>query len=511
MASGWHNTMNKTLLLILDGWGIRESQEHNAIAQAKPAFYESLLSANPHTRLSASGECVGLSQGHLSNSEVGHTAIGAGRVVPQSAFAIDQAILHGTFFENEMLSKTAEHLIEYESTLHIIGMLSNGGVHSHVNHLLALIEWSRQQHIKHVQLHLLLDGRDMPPKSALPLLEHIEKECDDHVGIASLCGRAIGMDRTENWDRTSEYFKCIAGTHEFEKNVSATPAEYIQSAYAQNITDEFILPARFALGSIRANDAVIFFNFRADRMRQLVRVMTGQAPGVIQRISRVPNNLFLTSMANYGDTFHDVHVMFPKIIPKNNLGEWINTQGLRQLRITETEKQAHVTYFINGGQDVQYAREERLIIPSLGLKNYAPEPYMSLPEITTSLTRALAQKHFDLIVCNIANADMVGHSGDFDAGVVAVHHIDRALASIVPAARNAGYTVIITADHGNLEHMHDGDQPHTAHTYNDVPLIVVGPQIVLSKVGQLNQVAPTVLSLMGISMPPQMNSKSLMV
>ena len=498
--------MNKLLLLILDGWGIAPDSDHNAIARAKTPYWDSLITSYPTSRLHCREHSVGVPDGCLSNSEIGHTAIGAGRVVPQSAFAIDQAIKNSSFGENQVLADVREHLGAHSSTLHFIGMLSDGGIHSHISHLIALIEWAKSQTKASIVLHLFLDGRDMPPRSAQRLLSELDKYLDDRVRIATACGRGIGMDRTENWDRTISSLATILE----EKNTTDNDIKaYIEENYAQDISDEFMSPARFTPDVIEEGDAVVFFNFRADRMKQMVRLFLGQAPHTVQDDVSIPNNLFLASMANYDESFKDVRVLFNKTIPKNNLGEWVSGQGIKQLRLTETEKLAHVTYFVNGGQDIQYKNEERLIIPSLGLKNYAPEPQMSLPEITKSLVRAMEQSHFELIVSNIANGDMVGHSGDFRAGLQAAELIDMSLKTIIPAAEQAGYTVLITADHGNLEQMHDGDGPHTAHTFNDVPVVITNTNIELPKEGYLHQVAPTVLSLMGLDMPAEMDSSSL--
>ncbi len=501
--------MKKVLLLILDGWGINPETEHNPIAAAQPAFWNSLLKQYPSTKLSAKEDAVGVPKGCLSNSEIGHTAIGAGRVVPQSAFAIDTAIQKNTFVSNSVLGKAEAHIKHFNSTLHLVGMLSSGGVHSHIDHLLALVAWAKTQEISRVALHLLLDGRDMPPMSALPLVENVQHQLTPGVQIVSLCGRAIGMDRTENWDRTLEFYNTI--TSSTEKDIlNIDSVSYIKQNYQEGITDEFIAPARFCNISIQENDAVLFFNFRADRMRQLVKLFTSRAPHAVQKNLTIPKNTFLASMANYDETFTDVDILFPKTTPVNNLGEWVSKQSGRQLRITETEKYAHVTYFINGGQEIQYPNEERLVIPSLGLKSYASEPQMSLPEVTSSLIRAVQTQHFDLVICNIANGDMVGHSGDYEAALQAIHHVDEALSQIIPVAQEYGYTIVITADHGNIEHMHDGEQPHTAHTFHDVPCIVVSDKkISLLSHGELHQVAPTVLQLMELPQPSEMTSTSL--
>jgi 2,3-bisphosphoglycerate-independent phosphoglycerate mutase len=513
--------MHRLLLLILDGWGISNDLKHNPILQTRTPYWDHCLDTYPNGALHCREDSVGLSHGHLSNSEVGHTAIGAGRVVPQSAFAIDQAIKNRSFFENDVLTQSKQHLEKHTGALHLIGMLSDKGVHSHIDHLIALIEWAQQQDVKDIVLHLFLDGRDMAPMSATTLFPSLEPYLSDTVRIATICGRSTAMDRTENWNRTTNALKNILNNGSIipsprrgglgRGSCSAeNPSDFIQSQYKNNITDEFIQPACFTDDTINTGDAIIFFNFRADRMKQMIRLFTGLAPRAVQKNIAIPDNLFLASIANYDASFSQhVRVLFPKQTPKNNLGEWISKQGLTQLRLTETEKQAHVTYFINGSQDIQYKNEERLIIPSLGLTNYAQHPEMGLPEITTSLTHALTQKHFDLIIANIPNGDMLGHTGDIEAAKKAVTHVDHTLSQIIPIAESHNYTVLITSDHGNIESMWDDDQPHTAHTNNEVPIIITNPNISVPKTGFLNQVAPTALTLMNLPIPPEMKACSL--
>ncbi len=498
--------MNKVLLLILDGWGIGKDYSHNAILQAKTPYWDKLSNHKNFSTLSAKEGSVGLSPGHLSNSEVGHTAIGAGRVVESSAFAADEDIKKNKFFDKKIFEEIEQNINDNQGKLHLVGMLSDGGVHSHINHLLVLIEWTKNKNIKDVVLHLFLDGRDMAPMSANKLWKVLEKNLDKNVRVATLTGRAIAMDRTENWDRTVETFETLT---KLKNTTDLTPLGYIEKNYTENIGDEFMNPARFTNDLIEDNDNIIFFNFRADRMKQLVKLFLAKAPNSIQKNLNVPKNLLFTSMARYDENFCKVGVVFERQIPKNNLGEWVSQQGLKHLKLTETEKYAHVTYFLNGGQEVQYKNEERLIVPSLGLKNYASQPEMSLPEVTKSLVRALTQKHFDLITCNIANGDMVGHSGDFAAAKVAVNHVDTALSQIFPVAEKNGYQIVLTADHGNIEHMETDGSPHTAHTFNDVPLVVAGTNLDIHKNGHLHQVAPTVLELLGLSIPTEMTSESL--
>lgn len=497
----------KALLLILDGWGIGQNSDHNAIFQAQPKFWNEIYGQYPHSLIHCKEESVGLPSGCLSGSEVGHMTIGAGRVVWQNVAKIDRSIADGSWNENKILISTKEHLEKDGGKLHLVGLLSNGGIHSHVNHILALISWARREKIKQVALHLFLDGRDMPPTSALQLLrETVLKEIGEDVKISTICGRSIAMDRGEKWERTITTFNLLTNTTEISNE---TVENVLEKNYQEKIGDEFVEPTRFNDWGVAENDAVIFFNFRADRMRQLVRLFTKIAPHAEQQMVVVPENLHLASLTEYDSEYREVWVMYPTESPTNTLGEWVASKGLRQLRITETEKQAHVTYFLNGGREEVFAGEDRLIIPSLGLTNYASNPEMSLPEITSSLVRALDDKVFDLVVCNIANGDMVGHSGSLEAGKKAVQAVDVALSQIIPVAEKSGYITLITADHGNIEHMWENGEPHTAHTFNEVPLVVVDKNIILEPTGHLHQIAPTVLQVMGLDKPAEMTSGSL--
>jgi len=498
---------HKSLLLILDGWGINPDANRNPIAAANPPYWNHLLQTYPNAALHCAESSVGLSAGTLPNSEVGHMAIGAGRVVAQTAFAIDRAIEDGSFFDNDKLVEIKKHLDNHDSTLHLYGLLSSAGIHAHINHLIALIEWAKQQGIKRVALHLCSDGRDMGPMEATTtVLPQLEKYLDDRVHIATLCGRVIAMDRAENWDRTVAAYNNLTRVSDVE---TQTPRQYLEANYAERIEDEFVAPARFSDAAIQDNDAVLFFDFRADRMRQMMKLFLGIAPGAVQKHIAVPHNLFLASIARYDDTFENVAVLFPPTVPTNTLSEWLSIQGLKQFRLAETEKYAHLTYFLNGGREVKFKNEERLMIPSLGLKDYSTNPELSLEEITKSLIRTLGREHFDFIACNIANADMVGHTGNFDAAKKAVHHVDNALARIIPVAETHGYTVTITADHGNIEYVGEHDTPHTAHTTSPVPLIITNPHITLPSSGELNQVAPTILDIFGLHKPKDMDSTSL--
>jgi len=495
--------MKKTILLILDGWGAGPNTEHNAIFKATPPFYNQMLQRFPNTVLHAKEESVGLPKGCLSGSEVGHLTMGAGRIVWQNVAKIDKCIEDESFYQNQILQNAQTHLKNNGGKLHLVGLLSNGGIHSHINHLFALIIWAKKNNITNTSLHLFLDGRDMPPMSAVNLIKDLQKELTPEIQISTIIGRSIAMDRSTNWDRTKTAFDYLTQSKEI---TTQKPIEFLESNYKENIGDEFIEPTNFDNKIIEKNDAVIFFNFRADRMRQMVHLFLKTAPHTVQQTVTVPENLFLASLTEYDKEFTPVKVLYLQETPTNSLGEWVSKQGLKQLRITETEKYAHVTYFFNGGHEAVFPNEDRLVIPSLGLTNYASSPEMSLREVTQSLKRAIEHESFDFIVTNFPNGDMVGHSGNLEAGIKAVQEIDLALSQIIPAAEKHGYTVLITADHGNIERMHDGKDPHTAHTFNNVPLIITDPKIQLPSTGYLHQIAPTILKIMGLPTPTEMTS-----
>ncbi len=495
----------KVILLILDGWGTGENNEHNAIFQTQPKFWNELLKNYPNTVLHAKEESVGLPKGCLSGSEVGHMTMGAGRIIYQNAAKIDNAIETNTFKTNPKLEEVKKHLTLNKGILHLAGLFSDGGIHSHINHIIALVEWAKDNNLK-TAIHLFLDGRDMAPKSARKLLETLKPHLSEGIRIATMTGRAIAMDRSENWDRTTTVYKAMT---EQDELVLVKPEVFLDSQYSEEITDEFIQPTRFSDDVVKENDAVIFFNFRADRMRQLVRLLTKRAPHTVQNTLQIPSNLYLASLIEYDKDFTNVAVLFPNELPLNTIGEWVSKKGLKQFRVAETEKYAHITYFFNGGREDVFPGEERLVVPSLGLMNYASNPEMSLPEVTNSLLRVIERNEFSLIVCNIANGDMVGHSGDMTAAATAVQLVDKALSSIVPKAEELGYTMVITADHGNIESMWSGEEPHTAHTFNHVPLVITKPGLNLPQTGYLNQIAPTILALLGLDQPQEMTSQSL--
>lgn len=498
---------NKTLLLILDGWGVGENAECNAIFRANPEYWQKLWSKYPHTVLHAREESVGLPCGCLSGSEVAHLTIGAGRIVWQNMAKIANSLTDGTWYDNQVLAAAEKHLVENNGNIHICGLLSDGGIHSHSDQMIGFINWAKKIKAKNVYLHLFLDGRDMPPQSALELLKtKILPELTENIKIATICGRATAMDRSENWDRTITTYNLIAGG----VGDSANILDVLSGLYKDGITDEFIPPTRLVSGDMVDGDVVAFSNFRADRMRQMVRLFTGRGPGAEQNKVTVPNNLFLCSLTEYDPEYREVYVMYPPEYPVNTLGEWVSKQGVSQFRLAESEKYAHVTYFFNGGREQVFPLEDRLVVPSLGLTNYASNPEMSVDEVTKTLVRVMAEDKYGLVVCNLANGDMVGHSGDIEAGMKAVLAVDKSLETIIPAAEATGYTVVITADHGNVECMNENGVPHTAHTFNHVPLLITDTQLSLpASGGYLHQIAPTILKLMKLPKPDEMTSESL--
>jgi len=497
----------KVLLLILDGWGIGEPGDSNAISRANPPFWNTLWNQYPHSVLSAKEEAVGLPPGCMSGSEVGHLSLGSGRIIWQGAAKIEKSLQDGSFFANPILQGVQEHIQKNKGKIHLVGLLSDGGIHAHVNHTLGLIRFTKSVGIQQICLHLFLDGRDMAQKSALGLLQKaILPILDENVHLSTLCGRATAMDRSENWERTNTTFDLLT-KNVFVEKLSVT--ECIQKNYQEGITDEFIQPTRFDENIIQKNDAIVFFNFRSDRMRQLVNFFTGNAPESEQSKVVVPENLYLVSMTEYDQEYKEVWTLFPPEYPKNTLGEWVSLHDMKQFRIAETEKYAHVTYFFNGGRETEFTNEQRMVIPSLGLTNYASNPEMSLREIVSTLSRVLEKQDHNLIVCNFANGDIVGHSGNLDAGIQAVKEIDKALSEIIPLAKENGFTVVITADHGNIEKMKENDEPHTAHTFNDVPLIITDENLTLPETGYLYQVAPTILTLLELDKPEEMTGESL--
>ncbi|MGY6518517.1 MAG: 2,3-bisphosphoglycerate-independent phosphoglycerate mutase [Lysobacteraceae bacterium] len=496
------------VLLILDGWGHREAAEDNAISQARTPNWSRLLREAPSTLIHTEGRHVGLPDGQMGNSEVGHMNLGAGRIVYQDLTRVDAAIEDGSFDANPEL-RAACAAVGDGGTLHLMGLLSPGGVHSHEQHLFAMLRLAKAAGVARVAVHAFLDGRDMPPRSAGPSLQRLEAVCAElgNARVASVGGRYFAMDRDARWDRVQAAWEAIVearGRHQ-----AGSAAQALEAAYARGENDEFVAPTVVAGGAVvRDGDAMVFMNFRADRARQITQAFV--EPGFDGFQARRPALARFVCLTEY-DARLPAPVAFATEALRNTLGDVLAERGLKQLRIAETEKYAHVTFFFSGGREQTLPGEDRVMVPSPRVATYDLQPEMSLPELTARLVEAIGSGGYDVIVCNIANPDMVGHTGDFDAAVRAVEAVDVALGHIGEAVAAAGGELIVTADHGNLEQMRDPatGQPHTAHTVGPVPLVYVGRAATLREGGALRDVAPTVLALMGIQPPPEMSGRSL--
>lgn len=502
-------------LVILDGWGIgRADNPYNAIAQAKTPYISSLAQMYPNTSLACSGEAVGLPEGQMGNSEVGHLNIGAGRIVYQELTRITKAIRDGDFFMNPVLCQIIQQAKEKDGTLHLMGLLSDGGVHSHITHLYALLELAKKYELPRVFVHAFLDGRDVPPSSAIEYVEALEaKIAELGIGrIATIAGRYYAMDRDKRWERVEKAYDALV----YREGVHASTARAaVEEAYKRGETDEFVLPSvidNCGECGIKANDGVIFFNFRPDRGRELTRTLVDKDFNGFNRRQLFPLNY--ATMTQYDETL-DVLVAYPPQYLKNTLGEVFGRQGLHQLRIAETEKYAHVTFFFNGGDENPYEGEERILIPSPKVATYDLKPEMSAFEVTAKAVEEIKSGKYDLIVLNYANGDMVGHTGKLAAAIDAVSAVDQCLSRFVDAMHEQGGITCITADHGNAEIMVDPvtGEPFTAHTTNAVPFILVSEQHKEAKLrqGRLADIAPTILDLVGIKAPPEMTGQSLII
>ncbi|HHY40166.1 MAG TPA: 2,3-bisphosphoglycerate-independent phosphoglycerate mutase [Syntrophaceticus sp.] len=503
-------------LVILDGWGISPEQRGNALRLAEIPYFTQLQNKNPHTLLAASGERVGLPEGQMGNSEVGHLNIGAGRVVYQDITRISKSIKTGEFYHNSVLMEGMQRVKEKGSSLHLFGLLSDGGVHSHLTHLYALLEMAKRYQLNKVYVHAFLDGRDVPPTSGLGYIESLEQKCSElGVGeIATVSGRYYAMDRDKRWERVEKAFQAIV-YGEGERASSASAA--VRESYANEVTDEFVVPKVILddegqpKGLVRPGDVVIFYNFRADRAREITRSFVDRDFSGFNR-KEYPDVHFIC-MTQYDATI-DAPVAFPPQTLENTLGEVLAANGLKQLRIAETEKYAHVTFFFNGGVETPNPGEERILIPSPKVATYDLKPEMSAPEVTERVIAEINRDLYDVIILNYANPDMVGHTGVLEAAIKAVQVVDGCLGRVVDAVLERGGTALVTADHGNAEMMlEDGsDEPHTAHTTNPVPLILVGERfkdVRLREGGSLEDIAPTMLEILGIAKPPEMTGNSL--
>lgn len=504
------------LLVILDGWGLRDDTRANAIAEAHPGFYEKLVREYPMVALDASGEAVGLPNRQMGNSEVGHMNMGAGRVVYQEMTRINKAIREGEFFRNEALINGMQHAKTRQSTLHLMGLVSDGGVHSAMNHLVALLEMARQQGVEKVRVHAFLDGRDVPPKSAAKYLLEVEQKLDalDFHQIATISGRYYAMDRDKRWERVEKaYHNLVMATG----RRSLFSEDALLLAYKQGETDEFVTPAvcDMTYEGMQDGDSIIFFNFRPDRARELTQAFIDRDFHGFER-QKVLKDFSFVCMTTYDVNF-DVAVAFPKQNLDRTLAQILSENGIRQFHTAETEKYAHVTYFFNGGREAVFPGEDRKMIASPQVATYDLQPEMSLPGVTDAVVEALKSGQYQFIITNFANPDMVGHTGVMEAAVKAVKAVDEGLQKIITSALERDWVVLLTSDHGNIEQMKDEQgEPHTAHTTNLVPLFLVSNRRDLTlkdkgKVYALSNIAPTILEIMELPVPPEMTAESLLV
>ena len=524
--------MTPVVLIVLDGWGIRHERANNAIKLAKTPVYDELLTRYPHAQLIASGEAVGLPAGQMGNSEVGHMNLGAGRIVYQDLTRIDAAIEDGSFFSNPELLAACDAAAHRGGTLHLFGLLSPGGVHSHEEHLFAMLRLAAKR-CPRIAVHAFLDGRDTPPRSAEPSLRKLQELCDEisrgafweahRMGedvirvvpahgpvaeIATVSGRYYAMDRDQRWDRLERAYRAIADAQ--SELIADDALAALQAAYARGENDEFVQPTVIDGGApMQDGDAVVFMNFRADRARQLTAAFVRPDFAGFARPRNIALSRFVC-LTEYDATL-PAPVAFGPDTLENTLPEVLAAQGLTQLRIAETEKYAHVTFFFSGGREQQYPGEDRILVPSPKVATYDLQPEMSCPEVTDKLVDAIRSQRYDVIVCNLANPDMVGHTGDLAAAIEAAEAIDVALGRIRAALESVGGEMLLTADHGNLEMMRDEStgQAHTAHTLGPVPLVYLGRPARLRGDGALKDVAPTLLHLLGLPQPAQMKGHNL--
>lgn len=503
--------MKKVLLAILDGYGLSSSARGNAIMAAKKPNIDKLLQDYPNSRLACSGLSVGLPEGQMGNSEVGHLNIGAGRVVYQELTRISKAIDDGDFFRNPAFLHAIEHAKTHGTSLHLMGLVSDGGVHSAEKHYKALAELAKREQFDRVYYHCFMDGRDTLPTSGLGYIRDLQDYLNEiGVGkIATVSGRYYAMDRDNRYERIKlAYNAMVLGIG----NKASDATQAVEASYKTDVTDEFIIPTVIAengnpVATINENDSVIFFNFRPDRARQMTKALTFEEFDEFDREKTV--KLKFVSMTMYESNFTDVEVAFCPSVLKNTLGEYLSALGLKQLRIAETEKYAHVTYFFNGGVETPYPNEDRILIPSPKVATYDLKPEMSAYEVSEKLIDAMQTEPYNLIVVNFANCDMVGHTGNLPAAVKAVEAVDDCLGKVFDAAKDLGYAVLVTADHGNAEYMAADNEVITSHSTNDVFFIAAEDTISNVKNGRLCDIAPTILDIMNIVQPEEMNGQSL--
>ena len=498
-----------TMLMILDGFGLNPRREGNAVAAANTPNLDGIFAKYHHTQLSACGLAVGLPEGQMGNSEVGHLNIGAGRVVYQELTRITKAAEDGSLFENPALNNAMDHALANNSALHFFGLLSDGGVHSHISHLFALLDMAKKKGLKKVLVHCFLDGRDVPPRCANQYIKSLQSHMDTlGIGeIATICGRYYALDRDTRWDRVEKAYDAMTLGHGFE---TATGCAAVDSAYERGENDEFVQPSVTGAGTVNDGDAIIMYNFRPDRAREITRAFADPAfDGFIRK--KTVKNLKYVCMTQYDASMPGVEVAFPPQTLVNTFGDYIASLGLSQLRIAETEKYAHVTFFFNGGVEAPAPKEDRILVPSPKVPTYDLQPEMSAPEVTSQVLARIAEEKYDCIILNFANADMVGHTGIMDAAVKAVETLDTCVPQIVDAVLAKGGQILLTADHGNADCMIDEEgNAVTAHSLSPVPLVhIASDPKELSDGGRLCDIAPTLLDLMGLEKPAEMTGRSL--
>ena len=504
-----------TMLMILDGFGDNPNKDGNAIKLAETPNIDRLMKKYPTTDIFTSGLHVGLPEGQMGNSEVGHTNIGAGRIVYQELTRITKSIEDGDFFTNPEFISAIENCKKNNSKLHILGLVSDGGVHSHIRHLYGLLEMAKRRDFEDVYVHCFLDGRDTPPASAESYIIKLQDKMKEKgVGkIASISGRFYAMDRDKRWQRVQKCYDALVNGEGIKAN-SAVKA--IEDSYQKEVFDEFVEPTVICnneepIAKIEENDSVIFFNFRPDRAREITRAIVDKD---FNEFETKKMDVYFVCFTNYDETMPNVHIAFKKETLHNTFGEVVSKAGLTQLRIAETEKYAHVTFFFNGGEEKQYKGEERILVPSPKVETYDQKPEMSAYEVTDKVVEALEQDKYDVVILNFANTDMVGHTGSLQAAIKAVEAVDECVGKIVKVIEEKKGNLIITADHGNAEQMIDykTGEPHTAHTTNPVPIILItsNPEYKLKENGKLADLAPTMLDLMGIEKPEEMTGESLL-
>ena len=501
----------KVILLIMDGWGIGDKSNKSAIHKAKTPFYDNSLNQYPHSKLSASGEDVGLPSGQMGNSEVGHMNIGAGRIVDQDLIRLNKSLTNDGIKNNKDFLYAVDYAIKNESTFHLTGLFSDGGVHSHSNHLFLILDYLKKTSLSKISLHLFTDGRDCSPKDSYNQIAKLISYIDGtNISIASVCGRYYSMDRDNRWERIKLAYDAMVNGVGINSNDILSS---IKESYNEGTTDEFIKPIVYNNGKddptlkIKNDDVVFCFNYRSDRMRQISKVLTQEDN---DNFDMKKLNIKYLTLTQYDQSFKNVLVLYSKENIKNTLGEVLSNNSKKQLRIAETEKYPHVTFFFSGGREKEFDFEKRILCPSPNVATYDLKPEMSAYDVSKKFISEINERSFDFACLNFANPDMVGHTGDFAAAVKACEVVDKEVSRIIEAARKNGYTILLTADHGNAELMRNKDgSPHTYHTTNLVPFIIFSENNYSPKDGKLGDIAPTVLKIMGIDIPTEMSGKIL--